>query len=73
MLLRRWLTVGTFLSRSSTGSIPSFAASSSIICSSAHAPCGKPGARKARALPALMKTSVSSVRTFGQRYRSLTR
>ena len=31
---------------------------------------GKPGARNARALPALISTLVASVRTFGQVYRS---
>ena len=35
-------------------SIPSFSASSSMACSRHHAPCGMPGARMGRALPALV-------------------
>ena len=49
------------LSRRSSGSMSSFAARSSIVCSSAKAPCGCPGARIAAPGPAFVKTSFSSV------------
>ena len=49
------------VSRRSRGSMLSFTARSSMVCSSANAPCGCPGARMAAPGPALMKTSFSSV------------
>ena len=57
---------GSFFMRNSRGSIPIFAASSSIVASSAKAPCGCPGARIAAEGPALVKTSNSSVFTLSQ-------
>jgi hypothetical protein len=57
---------GSFNRRNSTGSMWSFAASSSIVASSAKAPCGWPGARNAVEGPAFVKTSYSSVFTLSQ-------
>jgi hypothetical protein len=57
---------GSFLMRSSSGSMLSLAASSSIAASRAKAPWGWPGARKAAEGPALVKTSNSSTRRLGQ-------
>ncbi len=57
---------GSFFIRNSSGSMPSFAASSSIVASRAKAPCGCPGARIAADGPALVKTSYSSTLRFSQ-------
>ena len=55
----------SFFRRSSSGSMPSLSASSSMADSSAKAPCGWPGARSGAEGPALVKTSCSSTRQFG--------
>ena len=57
--------LASFFLRSSTGSIPSFAASSSIADSMPKAPCEWPGARSGAAGPAFVKTSYSSALKFG--------
>ena len=57
--------LASFFRRSSSGSIPSFSASSSIADSMPKAPCEWPGARKGAAGPAFVKTSYSSALKFG--------
>ena len=55
----------SFFLRNSSGSRPSFAASSSTACSIANAPCEWPGARSGACGPAFVKTSFSSALKFG--------
>ena len=55
---------GSFFIRKARGSIPIARASSSIVASSAKAPCGCPGARIAVDGPAFVKTSYSSTLRF---------
>ena len=55
----------SFFRLSSSGSMPSFSASSSMADSSANAPWEWPGARRGAAGPAFVKTSCSSTRQFG--------
>ena len=57
--------LASFFFRSSTGSIPSLSASSSIADSIPNAPCEWPGARSGAAGPAFVKTSHSSALKFG--------
>ena len=57
--------LGSFFSRNSTGSRPSFTARSSIADSMPKDAGGFPGARKARADPALTTTAVCLTRVFG--------
>ena len=57
--------LASFLRRTSSGSRPSFSASSSIADSSPKAPCEWPGARSGAAGPAFVKTSCSSIFRFG--------
>ena len=55
----------SFFRRSSSGSMPSFSASSSTADSRANAPWEWPGARSGAAGPAFVKTSCSSTGRFG--------
>ena len=66
ILYSRWRTsLGSFFSRNSSGSMPSFTARSSMADSMPKDAGGFPGARKARAEPALTATCDCFTRVFG--------